>query len=185
MTKKLLKGILVVFLLFACEDKVEEFDGFMQKELEYMLAGQDVKIWERVSESNANDCAAGNYLVFVQDSTGKTGTPKPLLFAYDPALCSAQIFCEQYPDYCASNADLCLLYPAFCNQVGEGFLFIGTWYAPLPAVENGSTDMMVFTINKKSEPVRVSAIDPEHLVLEYSREKPTEEYQFVAPPNND
>jgi hypothetical protein len=50
MSKKHLFHFLFLFLtIISCKDKVQEFSGFNQKELEFLLASYEGKIWERIS----------------------------------------------------------------------------------------------------------------------------------------
>ncbi|MCK5209374.1 MAG: hypothetical protein KAQ79_15175, partial [Cyclobacteriaceae bacterium] len=88
---------------------MKQFNGFTQKEMEYLLASDDFKVWERISQEEngeeilPDDCGMENYLIFLQ---GSVGQPKPLLYAYNPLLCDSLDFCDQHPDFCEADTTL-------------------------------------------------------------------------------
>jgi hypothetical protein len=50
----MLKRLFIMFFilttaLYSCKDQVKEFSGFTQKELEYLLASDEGKVWQRLS----------------------------------------------------------------------------------------------------------------------------------------
>jgi len=182
--------IFLIILIFSCKDKVKEFDGFTQKELEYLLAAHDVKVWERVSKEEGgvevvpDDCGMDNYLIFIQ---GSIGQPKPLLYAYNPLVCDSLDFCVQFPDFCKSDTALCKEDPSFCETLGDGVLYIGTWYAKAPFIKNDRSDTLVFEINKKKESIFVTSITSQFVSLQYKNRAGseggiiTEYYSYYQP----
>lgn len=151
----------VIAVIWSCNDKVTKFNGFTQKELEFLLASEDLKVWERVSreedgvEVEPDDCGLDNFIVFVQNQVGQ---PKPLLYAYNPTLCDSLEFCNEHPNFCISDTTLCNADPAFCQALGEGVLYIGTWYAKEPFVSNDRSDTLIFEINNIEESIHVTNI---------------------------
>ena len=182
--------IISVALFFTCKDNVKEFSGFTQKELEYLLAADDIKVWERVSikeggdEIVPDDCGMDNYLIFMQ---GSLGAPKPLLYVYNPLICDSTNFCIQHPDFCQSDTTLCNSDPEFCSTLGDGVLYIGTWYAKAPFIQNDRSDTLIFEINKKKESIYVTSITSLYATFQYKQRTGsnggtiTEEYKFIKP----
>lgn len=162
--------LLGVFLIYSCEDKVKKYNGFTQIELEYLLASDEGKSWERVGkEEDGNqvipdDCDMDNYLIFVQ---GTTGEPKPLLYAYNPSICDSIDFCIQHPDFCESDVDLCAENVDLCASLPDGMLFIGSWYAKKPFFDNDRSDTLVFEINENMESIFVTSISSEYATFQY------------------
>ena len=76
MTRNVLSFLFLILLFSYCDDKVKEFDGFPQKEMEYLLASDDAKVWERTAkEENGeevipDDCGMDNYLIFIKGGLG-------------------------------------------------------------------------------------------------------------------
>ena len=181
---------MVTVVLTSCEDKVKKFDGFTQKEMEYLLAGEEAKAWERIGKVEngsalvLEDCDLENYLILVQ---GSLGNPKPLLYAYNPSICDSLDFCNLHPDFCQSNLTLCSENTDFCAGLDQGMLYIGSWYAKQPFIKNGSVDTLVFTINKTKESIYVSDINAQYAAFQYKNRIGasggiiTEYYQFSAP----
>jgi len=176
-------------IIFSCKEKVQEFSGFTQKEMEYLLASQEVKIWQRISrEENEEDvvlegCDLENYLFFVQ---GQVGNPKPLLYAYNPSNCDSLDFCNLHPDLCIADTTLCGEDPEFCSGLGDGILYIGSWYAKEPFIENSRSDTLVFEINGKMESIQVLDISSEYATFLYKNRtggsggSVVEHYQNIA-----
>ncbi len=166
-------GIIFLFfisIIFSCKEKVQEFSGFTQKEMEYLLASQELKIWQRISrEENEEEimlegCDLENYLFFVQ---GQVGNPKPLLYAYNPSSCDSLEFCNLHPELCIADTTFCGEDPQFCNSLGDGILYIGSWYAKEPFIENSRADTLVFEINGITESVQVLEISSEYASFLY------------------
>jgi len=170
MVKSVFLYILIIFILFSCADEVMEFKGFTQSELEYLLASEVGKVWERISKEEdgqeilPDDCDMENYLIFF---TGKVGDPKPLLYAYNPSICDSLDFCIQYPDFCQADTTLCSENSEFCESLGDGVLFIGSWYAKEPFINNDRSDTLVFDINNKRESIFVTSISSQHATFQY------------------
>lgn len=162
-----------LFLLFVfslCSDKVNQFDGFTQKEMEHLLASDEFKIWERIAQEEngdeiiPDDCGLENYLIFLQ---GNVGEPKPLLYAYNPTLCDSLDFCLQHPDFCQADTMLCNADSAFCQTLEDGMLYVGNWYAKEPFIVNDRSDTLVFEINKKKESIFVTGITAKNATFQY------------------
>ncbi len=190
MSKCLFLYIILFFLFFSCEDKVREFGGYTQKEMEYLLASDSVKIWERLSKAeddiiiDPDDCDMDNLLIFFQ---GDLGQPKPLLYAYNPLICDSLDFCLQHPDFCQSDTTLCNANPEFCESLVENMLFIGSWYAKEPFIKNSRSDTLVFEINSKKESIFVTSISSQNATFLYKNRQGnegatiTEIYSFTTP----
>jgi hypothetical protein len=184
--------ILFVFML-SCKDKVQEFSGFNQKELEFLLASYEGKIWERISrEENGEeiileDCDLENYLIFLESNVNNVGEQKPLLYAYNPNTCDSLDFCSLHPDFCLSDTTLCGENPDFCEGLDNGILFIGSWYAKEPFFENSRSDTLVFEINNKTESIQVLDITANYVTFLYKNRVGSsggsviEHYQFLPP----
>lgn len=166
-------GIIFLFISlisFSCKDKVQEFSGFTQKEMEFLLASEETKIWERISrevngeEVILEDCELQNYLIFIQ---GQLGNPKPLLYAYNPTNCDSANFCNLYPDFCVADTTLCAIDPDFCQGLSDGILLIGTWYAKEPFIENSRSDTLIFEINGIEESIEVLDISTNYATFLY------------------
>ncbi len=167
-------GFLAIFFAIAigCSDEVREFDGFTQKELEYLLTGENGKIWLRTerwendTEVEFDECSTDNYLIFVAvaDSIGK---PKPLVYGYNATICDSLDFCTANPDFCQSNVMNCEQDPDLCELLEDGMLYVGTWYAKAPFVKNDRSDTLVMEINKIVESVQVTAITSTELEVFY------------------
>lgn len=182
--------ILSAILFLTCDDKVKKFSGFTQKEMEFLLASEDAKVWERIStEENGeeiilDDCGIDNYLIFLQ---GSTGQPKPLLYAYNPLICDSLEFCLKHPDFCQSDTISCNNDPDFCESLEEGILFIGTWYAKAPFITNERSDTLVFEINEKKESIFVTNISANYATFQYKNRVDSnggvimESYRYVQP----
>lgn len=162
--------LLVLFIFSSCGDKVKEFDGFVQGELEYLLASDTLKIWERIGQEEngeaviPDDCDLENYLIFIQDELGQ---PKPLLYSYNPLICDSLDFCLQHPDFCQADTMLCNADPEFCETFSDGILYVGTWYAKEPFIKNSRSDTLVFEINKKKESIFVTSISSQNATFQY------------------
>ena len=189
----ILVAIFVIILSDACEEKVNQFNGFNQTELEYLLTSDDGKAWERVSKEEdgeeiiPGDCDMDNYLIFLP---GSTGDPKPLLYAYNPSICDSADFCAEYPDFCQSNADLCRIDSTFCAGLVDGVLYIGSWYAKQPFIDNDRSDTLIFTINEKRESIFVTNISSLFATFEYKNREGSSggvitEYYTFNPPENE
>ena len=190
MTKGSSLLIIFVILIFSCGDKVRPFQGFTQKELEHLLSSDESKAWLRVSKEEdgvviePDDCGMDNYLIFVP---GNLGDPKPLLYSYNPVICDSIDFCNLNPEFCQSDTTLCNTDPDFCNLLGQGVLYIGSWYAKAPFINNDRTDTLVFEINKKKESIFVTSITSQFATFQYKqRTGPsggiiTESYSYVSP----
>ncbi|MCK5467293.1 MAG: hypothetical protein KAI99_02245 [Cyclobacteriaceae bacterium] len=182
--------LLLIFLFSFCKDKVKQFNGFTQKEMEYLLASDDFKVWERISQEEngeeilPDDCGMENYLIFLQ---GSVGQPKPLLYAYNPLLCDSLDFCDQHPDFCEADTTLCNAEPDFCESLADGVLYIGSWYAKEPFIKNDRSDTLVFEINNKLESIFVTNITSQNAIFQYKNrfgiggEVITEIYKFSPP----
>ena len=182
--------LLLIFLFSFCKDKVKQFNGFTQKEMEYLLASDDFKVWERISQEEngeeilPDDCGMENYLIFLQ---GSVGQPKPLLYAYNPLLCDSLDFCDQHPDFCEADTTLCNTEPDFCESLADGVLYIGSWYAKETFIKNDRSDTLVFEINNKLESIFVTNITSQNAIFQYKNrfgiggEVITEIYKFSPP----
>ena len=180
-------SLLLIFMFSFCKDKVKEFDGFTQKEMEYLLASDELKVWERNSQEEdgevivPGDCDMDNYLIFIQ---GNLGQPKPLLYAYNPLICDSLDFCSLHPDFCQADTDLCNADPVFCESLGDGVLYIGSWYAKEPFIKNSRSDTLVFEINSKIESIFVTSISSQYATFQYKNREGndgeiiTESYSF-------
>ena len=192
--KGLTYGILAFFsaLMISCEDKVREFDGFTQKELEFLLSGAEGKTWLRTERMENDipiefqDCSEDNYIIFVPINNA-IGKPKPLLYGYNPAKCDSLDFCTINPAFCESHLENCNEDPDLCDILDDGMLLIGSWYAKAPFVLNDRADTLVFNINNQIESIYVTNITSKNLTIIYKNRKGengetiTESYvQFVA-----
>ncbi len=190
MVKNILYFIFLLFIFSFCDDKVKQFDGFVQVELEYLLASDEFRVWERIGQEEGGeeiiptDCGIENYLIFLQ---GDLGEPKPLLYAYNPELCDSLDFCIQYPDFCLADTTLCNADTAICNTLGDGFLYIGSWYAKEPFIKNSRSDTLVFEINNNKESVFVTSITSQNATFQYKNREGvdggviTEFYKLLSP----
>jgi len=181
---------LVMLGLLSCNDKVKEFSGFTQKEMEFLLASYDGKVWERLSrEENGEEvplegCELDNFLIFVQ---GRVGEPKPLLFAYNSVACDSLDICDLYPDFCLSDTTLCAEDPDFCASLEDGILYIGSWYAKEPFIENTRSDTLIFQINQVQESIHVTQITANLATFLYKNRSSAEggavveNYQYLPP----
>jgi hypothetical protein len=172
---------------------VQEFSGFNQKELEFLLASYEGKIWERISRQEDGeeivfeDCELDNYLIFLEENVNNAGELKPLLYAYNPNICDSLDFCSLHPDFCLSDTTLCAENPDFCENLEVGILFIGSWYAKEPFIENSRSDTLVFEINNKAESIQVLEITANYVTFLYKNRTGTsgvtviEHYQFLPP----
>lgn len=180
--------LLFIILFSFCKNQVKQYNGFTQSEMEYLLASDDIKIWERISQEEngeviiPDDCGMENYLIFIQ---GSIGQPKPLLYSYNPLLCDSLDFCDQHPDFCRSDTTLCNADPEFCESLEEGILYIGSWYAKEPFIINDRSDTLVFEINNKLESIFVTNITSQNATFQYKNrfgddgEVITEIYKFL------
>lgn len=192
MIKNGLFFMIILIALSSCEEKVNEFNGFNQKELEYLLASDSGKAWERVSKEEdgeeiiPDECGMDNYLIF---GPGDVGDPKPLLYAYNPLSCDSADFCLEYPNFCQSDTALCNIDSAFCAGLGEGVLYIGSWYAKEPFIINDRSDTLVFTINDEKESIFVTNISSLFATFQYKNREGssggviTEYYSFTPADN--
>jgi len=158
--------------------------------MEYLLASGDLKTWERISIAedgiivDPDDCGMNNFLVFLQ---GDIGLPKPLLYAYNPQICDSLDFCIKHPEFCQSDTTLCNAVPEFCQSLSEGVLFIGTWYAKEPFINNARSDTLIFEINSKKESIHVTSISSQNATFLYKNRQGntgatiTEIYKFSPP----
>ena len=168
MRKSLIVYILILFI--SCEDKVKEFDGFTQKELEFLLSSDEGKAWQRIAkQEDGNDvvldgCDLDNFLFYVP---GTVGAEKPLLYAYNPNLCDSLEFCELRPELCRADTMMCNADPEFCDLLSDEVLYIGTWYAKEPFIINSRSDTLVFTINNSPESIHVTSITSQNATLKY------------------
>lgn len=190
MLKNLILYVTILFILLSCEDKVREYGGYTQKEMEYLLASDELKIWERVSKAedgtaiDPDDCGMENFLIFLQ---GNVGQPKPLLYAYNPLICDSLDFCLQHPDFCKSDTTLCNANPIFCESLNDGVLYVGSWYAKEPFIVNSRSDTLIFEINNKKESIHVTSISSLNASFLYKNRKGsegstiTEIYKFSPP----
>ncbi len=166
--------VMAVGMAWSCKDKVREFDGFTQKELEHLLASDSVKAWMRIlreedgQEVVPDDCGMDNQLIFMQ---GDLGDPKRLLYAYDPEICDSLDFCDRHPDFCQADTMLCQADTLFCQALGEGILYIGSWYAKAPFIENTRADTLIFEINNKTEAIWVLDITSQRMKINYKNRK--------------
>ncbi len=192
MVKKAVIILWIIFAFYSCKDKVKEFSGFTQKELEFLLSSTDAKVWERVSREEdgeeviPDDCSMDNYIIFLQGDVGK---PKDLLYAYNPGICDSLDFCNLHPDFCISDTANCAANPVLCDGLQEGLLYIGTWYAKAPFVVNSRTDTLVFTINGKNESIHVTDISSKYATFVYKNRQGAaggtieETYMYLSPTN--
>jgi len=188
MGKSTLLYFYFLILVFSCGDKVKKFDGFTQSALEFLLASDNSKSWLRISqeedgqEIEPGDCGMDNYLVFLP---GNVGDPKPLLYAYNPLICDSLEFCIQHPDFCQSDTMNCNADPELCDLFADGVLYIGSWYAKEPFIENARSDTLVFNINNKKESIFVTNISSQYATLLYKKRTGasggiiTENYNFT------
>lgn len=162
--------LFITTLILSCKDKVTKFNGFTQSELEYLLAAEEGKVWERISKEEdgeeiiPSDCEMDNYLIL---GPGNTGQEKPLLYAYNPAVCDSLDFCQLHPDFCQADTALCNADPDFCDLFSDDVLYIGSWYAKEPFIENDRSDTLVFTINNKKESIFVTNITSQYATFQY------------------
>lgn len=186
--------LLILFIFSLCNDKVKQFDGFIQSELEYLLASEEFKVWERTGKEEdgkeivPDDCGLDNYLIFLQ---GSTGEPKPLLYAYNPLICDSLDFCLQHPDFCQADTALCNANTTFCETLEEGMLYIGSWYAKEPFIKNSRSDTLVFEINNSKESIFVTNITSQYATFLYKNRTGdddgiiTEHYKYLSPLNEE
>ncbi len=148
MIKKTLLYFLFFGAAFSCNDVVKKYDGFTQREMEFLLASYGGKIWQRVSrtedgqEITPDDCGLENYMIFTANTQQPVvvGSPKPLFYAYNPVNCDSLAFCASFPEYCLANKAFCEANPDVCNDLQEGILNIGTWFAKAPFIQNSRTN---------------------------------------------
>jgi hypothetical protein len=55
----------------------------------------------------------------------------------------------------------------FCDSLEDGILFVGSWYAKEPFIENSRSDTLVFEINNKAESVQVLDITANYVTFFY------------------
>ena len=153
--------MLLILGSVACGDSVRKFSGFIQMEMEYLLASTEFKDWERISvfedgqEKEFDDCNTGHKIRFYQ---GTVGEEKDLHYFYNPAMCDSIDFCNEYPDFCEAHKNICEEDPDACSELADGELIIGTWYALEPFVENTRSDTLIFNINSSEESIHVTNI---------------------------
>jgi hypothetical protein len=190
MFRILLFVLIVIGLFSSCEDKVREYNGFTQSELEYLLSGEEFKAWnlmgidEGETSIELDECQSDNFLIFLG---GSTGDPKPLLYAYNTNICDSLDFCLQHPEFCLSDTTLCGSDPEFCASLEAGVLYIGSWYVKAPFITNNPADTLVLAINDKSETAYIPNVNAENVTIQYRRrtgengEIITEYYYFPLP----
>ena len=172
MFKKGFFYLLFLSIILSCSDKLRKYNGFVQSELEYLLASDPGKAWERVSveedgqEIAPTDCDMDNFLIFWQ---GNVGEEKPLLYAYNSSICDSLEFCNLHPDFCLADTTLCNADPEFCELFGDNVLYIGSWYAEKPFIDNSRSDTLVFNINNKAESIFVTSISALNASFQYKR----------------
>jgi hypothetical protein len=146
---------------FSCNDKVRDFAGFTQSEMEYLLAADSGKQWVRIGRTENGEsvalegCDFATRLIFLQDGVG---VPKPLLAAYNPDACDSLSFCNVYPAYCRADSSLCAQNPELCDSIAQNEFFIGSWLAQEPFVENSRADTLLLEIDGVEEAVQVLEI---------------------------
>lgn len=194
MTQRGLLYFLTFTVLLSCKDVVKEYDGFTQKEMEFLLASYGGKVWQRIAriedgeEIMPDDCGLDNFMIFIANAQQPVivGSPKTLLYAYNPVVCDSLEFCATYPEYCLAHKSFCEANPADCNNLQEGVLYIGTWFAKAPFIQNTPTDSLIFVINQVRESVFVSEISSEYATLLYGSRKTStggaikEIYKFLS-----
>ena len=188
-----LKGpilLLSIFLLSLCGEKVREFNGFTQKEMEFLLASDDIKAWERISrledgeEVEFDPCEFNHFIYFEQ---GGVGSPKPLYYSYNTSNCDSVEFCDRRPGFCEAHESFCEENPETCSELPPGFLIVGTWYAKEPFIQNSRSDTLVFDINEQVESIFVTDITANFATFLYKdRSAPDggdiiENYQYFPP----
>ncbi len=190
MVKKGIYFLGIFCILASCADKVKKYSGFTQGEMEFLLASDNVKIWERTRQESGgkeiipDDCGMDNQLIFLQ---GSVGEPKPLIYVYNPLICDSLDFCELHPNFCQSDTALCNSDPELCALLEDGMLYIGSWYAKAPFITNDRSDTLVFEINAEKETIYVTNISSEHATFQYKKRKGsngeliTEYYHFLPP----
>lgn len=190
MAKNIVFFLFIILSFAACKDNVKEFSGFTQKEMEFLLASYELKVWERISrmengeEVIPGDCGLDNYLIFV---TGNIGVPKNLFYAYNPGICDSLDFCNLHPDFCLADKANCADDPAACDDLPEGVLYIGSWYAKAPFIVNDRSDTLVFEINGKTESIHVTDISSEYATFVYKNRQSAsggaveEIYRYLKP----
>jgi len=170
MSKKFFPFVFLLLFMLSCSDKLRKYDGFIQSELEYLLASDVGKVWERVSVEEdgqavpATECDMDNFLIFWP---GNVGEEKPLLYAYNPGICDSIDFCSLRPDFCKADTMLCNANPDFCDLFEDNVLYIGSWYAKEPFITNSRSDTLIFTINNKSESIHVTSVSSLNTSLQY------------------
>jgi hypothetical protein len=188
MIKKSFSYLLLLVVAFSCTDKVTKYKGFIQSELEFLLASDEGKVWERISVEEdgqivpPGDCDMDNLLIF---GPGLVGAEKPLLYGYNPTVCDSLEFCQLRPEFCKADTMMCNADPDFCASLASGILYIGSWYAKEPFIQNSRSDTLIFNINNKTESVFVTSISSQNASFQYKRRTGsnggliTEYYQFT------
>ena len=93
--------------------------------------------------------------------------------------------CSLYPDFCISDTTLCAENPYFCEELGNGILYIGNWYAKEPFIQNTRSDTLVFEINQELESIHVTSITANFATFLYKNRRGSEggtvieNYQFL------
>jgi len=163
--------IFFAFLLYACEETIDEFSGFQKQEMEFLLAGDSAKVWERVSrwedgvEVEFSDCEKQNRMLFI---AGNNDESKRLLYTFDTEVCDSESFCNENIKYCISDTAQCNRDPDFCELLDEGTLYLGTWEVKEPASKGGTTDQLLIKLWPRTRITTVTSISSLAFSYEFS-----------------
>ena len=171
-----MKGYLFVLIffalsLYACEETIDEFSGFQKQEMEFLLAGSTAKVWERVTrwedgmEVEFSDCEKQNRMIFI---AGNNDASRKLLYTFDTIACDSAGFCSENIKYCISDTAQCNRDPDFCELLGEGTLYLGTWEVSEPPVEGGVTDQLLLKLWPRTRIITVTSISSLAFSCEFS-----------------
>ncbi len=157
--------------LYSCEETVDEFSGFQKQEMEFLLAGDSAKVWERVSrwedgkEIEFSDCEKQNRMIFL---AGNSDESKRLLYTFDTAVCDSAGFCNENIEYCISDTAQCNQDPDFCELLDDSTLYLGTWEVMEPAIDGGTTDQLLLKLWPKTRETTVTGISALAFSFEFS-----------------
>ena len=155
LTKSLLFTItmFLAIILWQCADKVQDFGGFDYKETNYLLGGSGGKAWQRTARLengiaiDLNDCETDNYLLFFPVSGSD---PSKLVRAFNLNVCTPESFCAIHPDFCNADTMNCAADTAFCNQLTDDLLYLGSWKVQQKADNTQPVDTLLLTIGKNT-----------------------------------
>ncbi len=166
-------------MISSCEDKIEDFDGFIKPEVIHLLSKSETKNWIRLLSQVDGQPIEGNcsdslvYQFTYDDKTDTSG----LVFVSPK--CAINDFEIAYPEIWAVNDTFCNKKPDDC-KMDNGYYLAGSWFIDDPVIKNDKVNEIIIKNSFDSLIYTIKVITSLHLEVSTQKNENTIFEKFVA-----